>query len=186
MVKKYVERSERLFSGLSHDGRRDTGNVERPTCISVTGPSRILGVVDGNRNCQGFDGPSKSLDRGTPGAEFLYGQVELETVAAYAHHGRMRPKEGPLVQAVDRFVTEQIRQLAKQINDRRRHEQDSDELDDIHRENKILDKFKNKFMPTEGFGGNGNRGSNGAGPEVETDSTTPSRGTIPNIPAWRY
>jgi hypothetical protein len=117
----------------------------------------------------------------TPGAEFLYGQVELETLAAYAHHGRMRPKEGPLVQAVDRFVTEQIRQLAKQINDRRRHEQDSDELDDIHRENKILDKFKNKFMPTEGFGGNGNRGSNDAGPEVETDSTTPSRGTIPHV-----
>lgn len=118
---------------------------------------------------------------GTPGAEFLYGQVELETLAAYAHHGRMRPKDGPLVQAVDRFVTEQIRQLAKQINDRRRHEQDSDELDDIHRENKLLDKFKNKFMPTEGVGGNGNRGSNGSGPRVGTDTAPPSpRGTIPH------
>jgi hypothetical protein len=118
---------------------------------------------------------------GTPGAEFLYGQVELETLAAYAHHGRMRPKDGPLVQAVDRFVTEQIRQLAKQINDRRRHEQDSDELDDIHRENRLLDKFKNKFMPTEGLGGNGNRGSNGAGPGIEPDPATPSpRGTIPH------
>ena len=118
---------------------------------------------------------------GTPGAEFIYGQVELETLAAYATHGRQRPKDGPLVQAVDSFATEHIRQLAKQINDRRRHEQDSDELDDIHRENKLLDKFKNKFMPSEGLAGNGNRGSDGAGPGSEPPPPPPTpHGTIPN------
>ncbi|HUS13137.1 MAG TPA: hypothetical protein VMZ30_21880 [Pyrinomonadaceae bacterium] len=127
---------------------------------------------------------SKSISElapGTPGAEFIYGQVELETLAAYATHGRVRPKDGPLVQAVNRFTTEQIRQLAKQINDRRRHEQDSDELDDIHKENKILDEFKNKFMPSEGLGGNGNRGSDGAGPRPDSPPPPPPPlGTIPS------
>jgi hypothetical protein len=32
-----------------------------------TGPARVLGVVNRTRNCKGFDGPAKSLDRGTPG-----------------------------------------------------------------------------------------------------------------------
>jgi hypothetical protein len=127
---------------------------------------------------------SKSISElvpGTPGAEFIYGQIELETLAAYATHGRVRPKDGPLVQALDRFATEQIRQLAKQINDRRRHEQDSDELDDIHRENKLLDQFKNKFMPSEGLGGNGNSGSDGAGPRSDPPPPPPTPpGTIPN------
>jgi hypothetical protein len=127
---------------------------------------------------------SKSISElapGTPGAEFIYGLVELETLAAYATHGRVRPKDGPLVQAVDRFATEKIRALAKQINDRRRHEQDSDELDDIHKENKILDQFKNKFMPSEGLGGNGNSGSDGVGPRPDPPPSPPAPlGTIPN------
>jgi hypothetical protein len=110
---------------------------------------------------------SKSISEiapATPGADFIYGQLELDTLAAYAAHGRIRPKDGPLVQAVDLFASERIRDLAKQINDRRRHEQDSDELDEVHKENKLLDKFKNKFMPSEGFEGNGNRGIDGPGP----------------------
>src|SRR6266404_4941344 len=32
----------------------------------------------------------------TPGVEFIFGQVELEALSAYVHHGRTRPKEGPL------------------------------------------------------------------------------------------
>jgi hypothetical protein len=103
----------------------------------------------------------------TPGADFIYGQVELDTLAAYAAHGRTRPKDGPLVQAVDIFAAERIRELAKQINDRRRHEQDAGELDDVHKENKLLNKFKNRFMPTEGFGGNGSHGTEGSGPDSQ-------------------
>jgi hypothetical protein len=130
---------------------------------------------------------SKSISEiapATPGAEFIYGEVELETLGAYAHTGRIRPKDGPLVQAVDRFTTDKIRQLAKQINDRRRHEQDSDELDDIHRENKLLDEFKNKFMPSEGLNGNGNRSLDGAGPGRPDPSPSPPPtpiGTIPSV-----
>jgi hypothetical protein len=32
-----------------------------------TGPARILGVRDDMRNCKGFEGPSRSVERGTPG-----------------------------------------------------------------------------------------------------------------------
>lgn len=119
----------------------------------------------------------------TPGAEFIYGQVELEALGAYATTGRVRPKDGPLVQAVDMFVSDKIRELARQINDRRRHEQDSNELDDVHRENRVLDRFKNKFMPTEGFGGDGNRGKNshGSGPQPPQPPPPIEYGTVPTV-----
>ena len=32
-----------------------------------TGPARILGIADRTRNCQGFDGRPKTLERGSPG-----------------------------------------------------------------------------------------------------------------------
>ena len=32
-----------------------------------TGPTRILGLVNRTRNCQGFDGAAKTVERGTPG-----------------------------------------------------------------------------------------------------------------------
>jgi hypothetical protein len=90
-----------------------------------------------------------------PGAEFIYGQIELVALAAYAELGRVRPKEGPLVSAVDLFTAEKIRELAKKINEQRRHELDASLLDDVHRENRLLDQFKNRFMPAVIFGENG-------------------------------
>jgi hypothetical protein len=82
------------------------------------------------------------------------------------------------------FASEKIRELAKQINDRRRHEQDSSELDDVHKENKLLDRFKNKFMPSEGFGSDGNRGKNGVGPGPQPPPPPPpprEYGTVPSV-----
>src|SRR5918999_1155268 len=32
-----------------------------------TGETRLLGVMDGRRNCKGFEGPPQSVERGTPG-----------------------------------------------------------------------------------------------------------------------
>lgn len=44
----------------------------------------------------------------TPGAAFIYGTVELPALEpAYVEHGRRRPKDGPLVEALDRFIAEQ-------------------------------------------------------------------------------
>lgn len=128
---------------------------------------------------------SKSISEiapATPGAEFIYGQVELETLSAYVTTGRVRPKDGPLVQAIDLFAADKLRDLAKLINDRRRHEQDSDELDEVHRENKLLDEFKNKFMPSEGFDGNGNRGNGGPGPKPPPPPPPPPpHGDTPSV-----
>jgi len=98
-----------------------------------------------------------------PGSEFIWGQVELEALAPYAHLGRLRPKEGPLISALDLFISEKVRELAKQINARRRHDLDTSHLHDVQRENRLLDRFKNKFMPSEGFGENGNRASDRSG-----------------------
>jgi hypothetical protein len=61
----------------------------------------------------------------TPGASFIYGTVELAALEpAYVEHGRRRPKDGPLVEAVDRLVAEQIRDIAPQINDRHKQQLD--------------------------------------------------------------
>jgi len=127
---------------------------------------------------------SKSISEvapATPGSEFIYGQVELETLSAYAMHGRTRPKDGPLTQAVELFVQEKLKELARQINERRRHKQDSEELDEVQKENKLLDIFKNKFMPADGFGGDGDRGGNGAGPNPPGPSVCPVYGEIPHV-----
>jgi hypothetical protein len=56
----------------------------------------------------------------TPGAQYVYGSVELAALEpAYVEHGRRRPKPGPLVEAVDRFIGEKIREVAHKINAQR-------------------------------------------------------------------
>jgi hypothetical protein len=101
----------------------------------------------------------------TPGAAFVYGSVELPALEpAYVEHGRRRPKDGPLVEALDRFITEKIRLLAHEINARRRQELDDKALDEVHKENRKLDEFKNKFLPSSGDGNGGDGDGKGAGP----------------------
>lgn len=110
---------------------------------------------------------SKSLSEvagTTPSAAFVYGTVELPALEpAYVEHGRRRPKNGPLVEVLDRFISERIRELAQQINARRKEELDERALDEVHEENRRLDEFKNRFLPNYGEG-NGGPGKGGAGP----------------------
>lgn len=110
--------------------------------------------------------PVSELAPATPGAAFIYGTIELAALEpAYVEHGRRRPKEGPLVEALDRFVADKIRELAHQINARRKQELDERALDEVHEENRKLDEFKNQFLPTQGAGeGPGKNGvSHGGG-----------------------
>lgn len=112
-----------------------------------------------------------------PGAAFIYGTVELAALEpAYVEHGRRRPKPGPLTEALDRFIGEKIRELAAQINARRRQELDAKALDQVQKENELLDEFKNKFLPDNGDGagratGNesGGGGGGGGGPTTWGD-----------------
>jgi hypothetical protein len=105
------------------------------------------------------------LTPATPGAAFIYGGVELPSLEpAYVEHGRRRPKDGPLVEALDRFISEKIRALAHEINARRRQELDEKALDEVQKENKRLDEFKNKFLPSFGEGGGGDGEGKGPGP----------------------
>lgn len=107
--------------------------------------------------------PVSELVPATPGSYFIYGTVELSALApGYVEHGRRRPKDGPLVEALDAFISEKIRELAREISDKRRHDLDERALDEVHVENRRLDEFKNRFLPQQG--GEGAGGDTGEGP----------------------
>lgn len=102
----------------------------------------------------------------TPGNQFVYATVELSALEPdYVALGRVRPNDGPLIRAVDIFLAECIRELAKRIHEQRRHDLDQQQLDEVQRENQKLDDFKNRFLP-EGMnasGGGPNSGDDGSG-----------------------
>ncbi len=98
------------------------------------------------------------------GSQYIYGTVELPALEpAYVEHGRKRPKAGPLVEAVDAFAAQRIREIAHQITAQRQAKLDEHALDEVLAENRKLDEFKNRFLPSSGDG-DGGRGKNGKGP----------------------
>lgn len=109
--------------------------------------------------------PVSELASTTPGAHYIYGTVELPALEpAYVEQGRRRPKDGPLVEALDRFIAEKIREVAQQINARRKEDLDDKALDEVYEENRKLDEFKNQFLPSSGEGDGGpDRGGRGPG-----------------------
>jgi hypothetical protein len=121
----------------------------------------------------------------TPSAQYVYGTVELAALEpAYVEHGRRRPKDGPLLEALDRFVAEKIKGVAQQINSKRRQELDAKALDEVHDENKKLDEFKNQYLPsyddaTNGGGGRG--GSRGGGGRGGGGGGSTQWGTEPDV-----
>ena len=117
----------------------------------------------------------------TPGSYDIFATVELSALEPdYVDLGRRRPNDGPLIQAVDKFTSEKIRELARAINERRKHEQNQEFLDEVHLENRKLDNFKNRFLPSGGFSGNGAMGEDGKGPgEVIIDPTPREFGEEP-------
>ncbi len=123
--------------------------------------------------------PVSDFAPATPGASYIYGTVELLALApGYVEHGRRRPKPGPLVEALDAFITEKIRELAKRINEQKRKSLDDRALDEVQRENEKLDEFKNKFLPNQdGAGGGG--GGVGPGGRRQRTTRTNDWGTTP-------
>lgn len=98
--------------------------------------------------------PVSDLVPTTPGSYYVYATVELSALEPdYVELERKRPLPGPLVDAVDRFVVDKIRSLAKEIHDRSRQELDQQALDEVHEENRALDNFKNRFLANGGPGG---------------------------------
>lgn len=126
--------------------------------------------------------PVSELVLTIPGSYFVYATVELPALEPdYVELERKRPLPGPLIEAVDRFVADKIRLLAKEISDRRRHEQDQEELDEVHKENRVLDNFKNRFLPSGGPGGNGGPGDDGNGPKKRIRRRSPLEcGEVPD------
>ena len=75
-------------------------------------------------------------------------------------------------------LSEKIRELARQINDRHKEQHDERALDEVHEENRKLDEFKNRFLPNVGEG-NGDVGSHGAGPGNRPGHGPTQWGTVP-------
>jgi hypothetical protein len=83
-----------------------------------------------------------------PGAQYVYGSVDLAALEPrYVEHGRRRPKPGPLVEALDQFISKKIHQIARQIHAKRQEKLDRRALDEVYEENRLLDEFKNQFLP---------------------------------------
>lgn len=120
---------------------------------------------------------------GMAGSYFIYGEVELQALApGYVDHGRRRPKDGPLMEALDLFIVEQIRQLGQEINECRRRDLDETTLDKVHEDNAKLDRFKNQFLPQGGRGGDGGEGEDGTGDPPHPPPPPPRPvGTVPDV-----
>lgn len=100
----------------------------------------------------------------TPGCQFVYGMVELDALEPdYVTLGRNRPKDGPVIEAVDIWIADRIREVASRISSLMRQGQDEETLDEIQEENQKLDQWKNRFLVFEGEGGTGGDGEDGSG-----------------------
>ncbi|HEX9940742.1 MAG TPA: hypothetical protein VGG03_01900 [Thermoanaerobaculia bacterium] len=107
--------------------------------------------------------PVSEIAGATPGSQYVYGTVELPALEpAYVEHGRRRPKPGPLVEALDRHIAEKIKEVAHEINARRQQRLDQRALDEVQEENRKLNDFKNRFLPSYGEGNRG-LGKDGTG-----------------------
>ena len=87
----------------------------------------------------------------TPGTHFIYASIELDALSPdYVDLGRKRPNPGKLIDAVDKFASEKIWDLAKQINELNKEELDKTFLEEIQKENNFLNELKNDFLPKGG------------------------------------
>jgi hypothetical protein len=101
---------------------------------------------------------------GVPASQFVYGEVELSALEPdYVMLGRVRPNDGPLMIALDEFIADHIRDLSAEINAERVVDLGEEELEELQRENKRLDDWKNQFLPSGGEGGQGTNGEGGGG-----------------------
>jgi len=126
--------------------------------------------------------PISDLVPGVTGSYFVFGTVELLALEPdYVSLGRLRPNDGPLVSALDRFIGERIRDLAKEINERRRQELDDKTLDEVQRENRMLDRFKNQFLTSleTGVGAGDGDGEGEGGNRPIHEHSPPESGITP-------
>ena len=116
----------------------------------------------------------------TPGSHFIYAQIDLDALTPDSvDSGRKRPNDTSLVLAVDRFLAEKIRELARQINDLQKQEISESTLDEIEKENNLLNKLKNEFLPAEGGQDFGDISGDNEGKKKKTRDPT-TYGTKPN------
>lgn len=126
--------------------------------------------------------PVSELIPTTPGKDFLYATVELPALDDYVSLGRTRPTDEPFVRAIDRFVTERLKELAKQISAQQKTELDKETLDDVHKENKLLNRWKDKWLEAGGIGAGGSGGEEGEDTKITRPPPPPIEwGTEPEF-----
>ncbi|MEM0466855.1 MAG: hypothetical protein QXX20_04580 [Candidatus Thermoplasmatota archaeon] len=126
------------------------------------------------------------LPVGVPASQFIYADIILDALSPdYVKLGRDRPNPGPLLEAINLFASEKIIQMAGEINEQRRQLLDEEELDELQKENKVLDTWKNKIYSeiTEGSAtglfGNGSVGDNGEAKGGKKRTKKPDQEKVP-------
>ncbi len=107
-------------------------------------PTLGAGLLEGRYSTFAEEGPEEKSGRLTPGDA-----------------GLLRFAAASEILETDFWV--QYNELAHEIDARRRKELDDKALDEVQKENKRLDEFKNKFLPSFGEGGGGDGEGKGPG-----------------------
>jgi len=90
--------------------------------------------------------PVSELDVQSSYRDHIYGECSLAALEPFKQNERARLANNPLTRAVERFISIQIQNYAKEFEARDRHQYDQEEKSAISRMNEALDRWKNRFL----------------------------------------
>jgi hypothetical protein len=109
----------------------------------------------------------------TPGKNFVYADVILEALKEQAQLGRARPVDSSFINAINNFTKDNLIELAKKINDKQKVDLDEEILSEIHKENQLLNKWKDKWLEPGGLGTGGTGDGEGEDTDKKREPTPP-------------
>jgi len=116
-------------AGMNYKTRRSRHSI---TFMSSSG---FLGYI-----------PVPELDIGSPYANHIFGECELDALQPYEANDRTRLAPSPLTRAVEEFVAKKIRELARDLERQARVKYGKKEKEELSEINAALDAWKNQFL----------------------------------------
>jgi len=90
--------------------------------------------------------PMFQLDVQSPFSNQIYGECQLDSLEPFKQNDRGALANGPLPRAVERFISEQVQEYAKEFEARERKRYDREEKNAISKMNEALDRWKNRLL----------------------------------------
>jgi hypothetical protein len=119
--------------------------------------------------------PMHELYVQSPYRDRIYGECQLESLEPFKQNDRGRLATGPLPRAIERFISAEVQNYAKEFEAKERRRYDQEEKDAISKMNEALDRWKNRLL-TEVMKGLWGAGEGTPKPPPETLPTgTPAR-----------